>query len=335
MNDIKENKKLIVDQSDILLNSNKEKEGQLNISEFQNKTFNKNNTLNFKNYGNTCYSNSVIQALYTQKNFVDLINSTKCKGVLINILRKTFHTMTDEVKIKEYTTFLISNTMNIILKNSRFVNKRQEDVNEFLIAILDILSGEFKTSKNINDYTKFESLFDGKQFWFQSLDSDFFRPINLRTTVFPIKKNLSTTMTEFFTESFCNNEQNQNYIHRMLVTEKPPQCMIVYLQRNLFFGKDRSSFQIEKTVEIQETIDLDTKRPKKNGFKFNLNALVFHVGESTDSGHYISYCKRDGRWFCFDDLKEESYMLKNDIEFDIVLKIIEKDVYILFYELQK
>ncbi len=36
---------------------------------------------------------------------------------------------------------------------------------------------------------------------------------------------------------------------------------------------------------------------------YDLSSVVVHIGKNVDVGHYIAYCKREGKWFKYDDLE--------------------------------
>lgn len=36
---------------------------------------------------------------------------------------------------------------------------------------------------------------------------------------------------------------------------------------------------------------------------YDLSSAVVHIGKNVDVGHYVAYCKREGKWFKYDDHK--------------------------------
>lgn len=44
-------------------------------------------------------------------------------------------------------------------------------------------------------------------------------------------------------------------------------------------------------------------RQGDNILKFELVAIVLHIGQSADSGHYVTVVRESSKWLCLDDAK--------------------------------
>jgi ubiquitin C-terminal hydrolase len=99
-----------------------------------------------------------------------------------------------------------------------------------------------------------------------------------------------------------------------------PQLLILSIQRINFgnLNKNNSKVQFEETLNMRNYVDDDIFDGKSTSFR--LWGIVCHKG-NFQGGHYYSYVKINGIWFCFDD---DNVSEKNP-EFN------SSDVYSLFY----
>ena len=98
---------------------------------------------------------------------------------------------------------------------------------------------------------------------------------------------------------YCNKCRNmRNSINRTTLY-KTPNILVLILNR----GKG-NSFECEIEFSSNEILDLSRYNiispdsPKK----YNLFGVISHIGESSDEGHFIAYCKHfDDNWYMFND----------------------------------
>ena len=98
---------------------------------------------------------------------------------------------------------------------------------------------------------------------------------------------------------YCNKCKRMcNSINRTILY-KTPNILVLILNR----GKG-NSFECEIEFSSNEILDLSQYNiispdsPKK----YNLFGIISHIGESSDEGHFIAYCKHfDDNWYMFND----------------------------------
>jgi Ubiquitin carboxyl-terminal hydrolase len=78
--------------------------------------------------------------------------------------------------------------------------------------------------------------------------------------------------------------------------QKSPQEL--YLQAGRFQFKSGETRKIETPIAMPHRFNL----PGLPGSPtYDCDSFIYHVGPSLDAGHYISYFKREGKWYCADD----------------------------------
>ena len=96
---------------------------------------------------------------------------------------------------------------------------------------------------------------------------------------------------------YCNNCK-QNYsasMYSYLVTS--PEILIILLNR----GK---GIEFDVKINFYENLNLNNYvEYKDTGYKYKLIGVITHIGESSMSGHFISYCRDpiNEKWFKFND----------------------------------
>ena len=96
-----------------------------------------------------------------------------------------------------------------------------------------------------------------------------------------------------------------------------------YLIIILNYGKNK---KIKINIHFDEYINLDEFIEKNNNENFRLFDTFVHYGDSSSSGHYISYCRNDinNKLYKFNDIDIE------ELSYEELIK--ENTTYILFYE---
>ncbi|KAM0675017.1 hypothetical protein GVAV_001356 [Gurleya vavrai] len=287
---------------------------------------------NFKNYENNCYVNSIIQALFTQKPFVKLINETNVSQPVINELKNIFYFITDKEQAKSFNTYSIATILNK-KQNINFRREKQEDAHEFLQSLLQEIFNEFEKGQINDELLNFNKIFNGIVHKLLNTESHSSNIIVLRDEIYNINYNVTNSILSYLVKPFYIEENTNKLIKPVIKIEKQPLCLIISIQRGAKDKKERQPLIIEKTIYLPEIIDSNYANNDYNGYyKYCLNAVIVHKGYSVFSGHYIAYCKRKAYWYCFDDLNEDVVHIENEKAFDEILKGIEKDAYILFYE---
>lgn len=62
------------------------------------------------------------------------------------------------------------------------------------------------------------------------------------------------------------------------------------------------SLHLEKASHDQPVSPTSPLSPRSPPW-YDLSSVVVHIGKAVDVGHYVAYCKREGKWFKYDDHK--------------------------------
>lgn len=295
------------------------------------------------NLGNTCYMNSVLQALFMTKLFrneVLLLNENIMP--LFSNLQELFVLLQHSQKYSLSPSDILH-----LARPPGFQLGHQHDSSEFLGYLLDVLheqehsagtsveaSGPHPESNN----TIVQQSFGGKTMTVATCNScgnkseriDKFRDIPLS---FPSSSNdhSVTSLLDYYLqpEKLCGDNQyhcekckgltdGQRQTH---IIEAPPRLILTVKH----FGYDSVSQQKTKLlhrVKLEDFIQL-------SNVNYELYAAVVHCGSSVDSGHYYTFAKENDEWFKFND----SFVMKTTAAQLYNLKPPETP-YILFYRSQ-
>uniref|UniRef100_A0A671YEM6 Ubiquitin carboxyl-terminal hydrolase 46 n=1 Tax=Sparus aurata TaxID=8175 RepID=A0A671YEM6_SPAAU len=301
------------------------------------------------NFGNTCYCNSVLQALYFCRPFRENVLAYKAqqkkKENLLTCLADLFHSIaTQKKKVgvippKKFISRLRK-------ENDLFDNYMQQDAHEFLNYLLntvaDILQEEKKQEKQNGRLknngtavtTEAETENKTEPTWvhdiFQGTLTNETRCLNCETV--SSRKHRSVchcAHTNTFSEHAC-------FLCRMRV-KKLPMILALHLKRFKYMEQlhryTKLSYRVVFPLELRlfntsgDAVNLDRM--------YDLVAVVVHCGSGPNRGHYITIVKSHGFWLLFDDdivekidaqAIEEFYGLTSDISKN------SESGYILFYQ---
>ncbi|XP_075854061.1 ubiquitin carboxyl-terminal hydrolase 46 isoform X2 [Microcebus murinus] len=291
------------------------------------------------NFGNTCYCNSVLQALYFCRPFRENVLAYKAqqkkKENLLTCLADLFHSIaTQKKKVgvippKKFISRLRK-------ENDLFDNYMQQDAHEFLNYLLntiaDILQEEKKQEKqngklkngNMNEpaennkpeLTWVHEIFQGTLTnetrclnceTVSSKDEDFLDlsvDVEQNTSITHCLRDFSNTETlcseqKYYCETCCSKQEAQK---RMRV-KKLPMILALHLKRFKYMEQlhryTKLSYRVVFPLELRL---FNTSSDAVNLDRmYDLVAVVVHCGSGPNRGHYITIVKSHGFWLLFDD----------------------------------
>lgn len=276
--------------------------------------------------GNTCYFNSGLQLLFNCEIFTKLILKNDFNNKFISGYKKTLVDYFN-INVNCLGPRILFNHLNS--NYTHFNNNIQSDTSEFLICLLDLIDNNLKLVNNslYNDMSNdklLDLLFNCKikseiicsvtNERFLTNNTDIFLSLPI-----PNKSNISLEdcINEFSKkEQLINdnkyfNEKINKYVNatkQLIITNYPKYLFIILKRFN----------NIQNKINDDVNINLDYLFSDNN---YSLIGIVVHIG-NLEMGHYISFIKRDNKWyFCNDN---------NITECDNIDSIIKKSYILLF-----
>lgn len=220
-----------------------------------------------ENFGNTCYCNSVLQALYFCVPFREQLleyYATETSPPSEKIANGPKNHEANGVKKEPLVTWVHKNFQGILTNETRCL--RCETVTARDETFLDL-----------------------------SLD------IEQNSSITSCLKNFSSTETlnaedKFFCDKCCSLQEAQK---RMKI-KKPPQVLVIHLKRFKYMENlgryKKLSYRVVFPLELKLS-----NTTEDNDSEYSLFAVVVHVGSGPNHGHYVSLVKSHNHWLFFDD----------------------------------
>ena len=306
--------------------------------------------IGFKNLGNTCFINSVLQCFLhctPLKNYFiinehkHLNNNNNNKNFCFLCEFSKLIDLTKNTKEKYISPVKMINNMKLIFPD--FNKGKQEDAHELLLFLLSYFEQsciKFGISLLTNYYNNIvlennliSKIFSGKII--SKVQCGRCKTFSNTSDTF---LNISLSILNSFSliesiEHYCQNEkligENQYFCDkckikcdskRQIIFSHLPKILIFHLKR---FDNNRR--KIKKHIEFK--IDYNFNKFCTNkviNTNYSLAAALIHEGYSTNSGHYLTYVKNpNNNWYCFDDI---NVRLVNENE------VLQSHPYILFYQ---
>ncbi|RXM30348.1 Ubiquitin carboxyl-terminal hydrolase 46 [Acipenser ruthenus] len=309
------------------------------------------------NFGNTCYCNSVLQALYFCRPFRENVlaykTQQKKKENLLTCLADLFHSITTQKKKvgvippKKFISRLRK-------ENDLFDNYMQQDAHEFLNYLLntvaDILqeettqekqNGKLKNGSTTSDVEESNKI---DPTWvhdiFQGTLTNETRCLNCETVSskdedfldlsVDVEQNTSIThcLRDFSnTETLCSEYKyycemccSKQEAQKRMRVKKLPMILALHLKRFKYME------QLHRYTKLSYRVvfPLELRLFNTSGDAVNLDrmydlvAVVVHCGSGPNRGHYITIVKSHGFWLLFDDDIVEVHRLFNEVVDEIM-----------------
>ena len=309
--------------------------------------------IGFRNYGATCYINSLIQQLFMMPSFnkalYDLTkNNNNNKSSLIYNLQYAFYNLRHSSK-KYYPALHIINSIPIAFNGEAINVKIQQDSDEFFNILCDELEKEGKMLfKNENFLTK---SFKGKiSNEINSLENDF--PYYNSTDEFYTRiqleikghKTLEEALNSYIKEEILDGDNKyfiEKYNKKISISKRASiktltDNIIIYLKR---FEFDYETFLLKKLNDYlnfpkeinfmkwtrmnlnENKKDFNFDEEEKNNLNkenldYVLTGILVHSGTSLESGHYYSLImnQENEKWFKFDDTAIDEFDFEKNLE---------------------
>lgn len=292
------------------------------------------------NFGNTCYCNSVLQALYFCRPFRDKVLDYKAKNkrtkeTLLTCLADLFYNIATQKK-KVGTIAPKKFIARLRKENELFDNYMQQDAHEFLNYLLntiaDILQAEKQQQANSKpknstpgqkdqqnskpDPTWVHDIFQGQLTnetrclnceTVSSKDEDFLDlsvDVDQNTSITHCLRGFSNTETLCSEHKYyCENCCSKQEAQKRMRIKKLPMILALHLKRFKYMEQLNRYTKLSYRVVFPLELRLfNTSDDAYNPDRlYDLVAVVIHCGSGPNRGHYISIVKSHGFWLLFDD----------------------------------
>ncbi|PVD34457.1 hypothetical protein C0Q70_05732 [Pomacea canaliculata] len=294
------------------------------------------------NFGNTCYCNSVLQALYFCRGFREKVlqykqqQKNQKKESLLTCLADLFYSIaTQKKKVgtiapKKFITRLRKENAEKKSSSKAAATADNPTVKPDPTWVHEIFQG---TLTNETRCLNCETV--------SSKDEDFLDlsvDVEQNTSITSCLRGFSNTETlcaehKYYCEVCCSKQEAQK---RMRV-KKLPQILALHLKR--FKYMEHLNRYIKVSYRVVFPLELRLFNTSDDAFNperlYDLVAVVVHCGSGPNRGHYISIVKSHGFWLLFDDdivdkidasQIEEFYGIPSDMQKN------SESGYILFYQ---
>ncbi|KAA8530851.1 hypothetical protein F0562_005525 [Nyssa sinensis] len=279
-----------------------------------------------ENFGNTCYCNSVLQALYFCVPFREQLleyyaNNKNLVDTEENLLTCLADLFTQISSQKKKTGVIAPKHFVQRLKkqNEIFRSYMHQDAHEFLNYLLnELIANGPKTALANGDqkeplvtwvHKNFQGILTNETRCLRcetvtARDETFFDlslDIEQNSSITSCLKNFSSTETlnaedKFFCDKCCSLQEAQK---RMKI-KKPPHILVIHLKRFKYIEQlgryKKLSYRVVFPLELKLSNTVEDADAE-----YSLFAVVVHVGSGPNHGHYVSLVKSHNHWLFFDD----------------------------------
>uniref|UniRef100_A0A8C7DVT5 ubiquitinyl hydrolase 1 n=1 Tax=Oncorhynchus kisutch TaxID=8019 RepID=A0A8C7DVT5_ONCKI len=306
---------------------------------------------NLSDFGNTCYCNSVLQALYFCRPFREKIlayrSQPRRKENLLTCLADLFHSIANQKRKVG------------VIPPKKFITRLRKENGERARDEVDTLpflpSNGSLDSQNHNSNTPPPSTWVHEIFQgtltnetrcltcetISSKDEDFLDlsvDVEQNTSITHCLRGFSNTETlcsEY--KYYCEECRSKQEAHKRMRVKKLPMILALHLKRFKYMEQlqryTKLSYRVVFPLELRLfNTSGDATNPER---LYDLVAVVVHCGSGPNRGHYIAIVKSHDFWLLFDDDIVEKIDAQAIEEFYGLTSEISKNSesgYILFYQ---
>ena len=337
--------KILSQHSSFSLDSNAISDIYINLRE-KSDTF-----IGLKNYGATCYLNSLVQQLFMMPFFKESlfkfnINKTNIENSQIFNLQELFYNLSYSNK-KYFPCYKFIQSFKSAFNGEPINVGIQQDTDEFFGILCEELEKEAKIYKNENFLEKsFKGKISNEIYsieneypYYSCTDEDYFRI----TLDIKGKKNLNEALNNFIQEEILDGDNKyliEKYNKKIAIKKRVSiknlsNNLIIHLKR---FELDYNTFKLQKIIDYlsfpleinfrnytriylnsNKDIKFDQNERKNLDEKemdYVLTGILVHNGSTLQHGHYYSFImdQKTRKWFKFDDTRISEFDIENDLE---------------------
>ena len=298
----------------------------------------KTQNVGIKKFGCTCYVNSVIQVLFSVKNFRSTILSSQISFLVSTNLGYIFGKLKYSILSSVRTHAFIRNFLDY--EDNPINPFEQMDAEEFLIRLFDKLEDE--QGKNVQ--TEFAGT-QTRRIICKQCKSLSDRQENMLTLGLEVSnnKNIDDCFKKLFQpeELSGDNKYNCEYCKskqdatKTLIIKTLPNYLFITLKIFQYSHEEGQMVLIDNKCEVDKEIKL--KSDQNEPIDYVLQAIILHIGNS-QAGHYIAFIRKKNNWIRLNDevidyIPESLFNINNlENHVDHKLENARLSPYILLYK---
>jgi len=284
----------------------------------------------FENFGNTCYCNSVLQALYACKEFREALiahcEKSKASGRGTNTMLSALGDLFQDVSTQRQRSGYVSPKAFISLLrelNESFRGSMHQDAHEFFNFLLNDCCENLSRELRANGASEAEArktwihdIFEGKLanqtrcLWCENTTNreecflDLSVDIEQNTSITACLNNFSANELLRGNDKFqCDRCGGLHEAQKRMLIQSAPNVLALHLKRFKFIESIGRHMKLNHRVVFPSELKIpnlaaDASDPDAS---YSLFAVVVHIGSGPNHGHYVSLVKNNHRWFLFDD----------------------------------
>jgi len=256
-----------------------------------------------------CYANSIIQALYFCLPFRRQVLEAKCSPdeVVLAQLQVLFAQITNS---KRRTGVLSTKKLMALVSSQTFEAFMHQDSQEFLMWLLNALNDQKKSKARTWVADLFEGRFSSETkclgcetvtkrdetFWDLSLELQ--QNFSLCACLRTFSKVETLTGADKFLCDCCGCKQEAQ---KRVLIKQIPRLFVCHFKRFNYLEQRSVHSKLNHRVAFPTQLRLPNSTDDCPDAKFELVAIVVHIGQGIQYGHYVAVVKCQGHWIKFDD----------------------------------
>ena len=298
------------------------------------------NRLINRKFENLCYVNSILNLLYSNKDFASYFKDKKylelgqdpVDFLISSEISKLFNPHDRGVKSAAELRQLIA----LQSDQPQFASWDQQDITEFLRTFLNVLAAEF-TRNNCQSGLSLTEKFTGReqsnvQFEVECLTCHY-KPVDkmeefdiLSIDLFSSESgsNISQIILQHYGKSdkremkcLCPGTDNRPVnVHTSMV--QGPEYLFIELRRYRILAGNQS--------KSKQVVNIDQVMTLPSGDQYSLLSVVDHQGDSIQSGHYVAFVKSGKFWYLVNDSDVKRVAFKSLSSPDNILLLYSKSL---------
>jgi ubiquitin C-terminal hydrolase len=256
-----------------------------------------------RNLGATCYFNSLLQQLFFNGQFRELLLRADCEGIALALRQLFIRLALSRTRVVDPAPFA---KVWLETVDSEWSPRHQEDAFEFLQLLIDKLPNNVQAPFRGRMSITFQGITETS--FKKEIDEDFYSlsiPVLNCDSFHESMTSLSAPIMHTGQNQYSDDQLGKIDVKRTCKIVELPQTLILQLKRFRYDLKTCQRTKIPRPFEFPLDFSASDYFEGQTAF-YRLAGLVVHRG-TAESGHYTSLVRILDQWWEFDDDTSESF----------------------------